>query len=176
MRSRAKAVNFGIVYGQQAFGLGQTLHIPLAQAKEMIDKYFEAYPGVRAYLDETVECARRDKYVETIFGRKRHIPQIDAKNAMHRSFAERTAMNHPMQGSAADIIKISMIEVQKRLVKDGFKAKMVLQVHDELDFECPLDEIESLKSMVKDVMSNAVKLRVPLIVDVSFAENWAEAH
>ncbi len=176
MRSRAKAVNFGIVYGQQAFGLGQTLHIPLAQAKEIIDKYFEAYPGVRAYLDETVECARRDKYVETIFGRKRHIPQIDAKNAMHRSFAERTAMNHPMQGSAADIIKISMIEVQKRLVKDGFKAKMVLQVHDELDFECPLDEIESLKSMVKDVMSNAVKLRVPLIVDVSFAENWAEAH
>ena len=176
MRARAKAVNFGIVYGQQAFGLGQTLHIPLVQAKEMIDRYFEAYPGVRAYLDELVECAKRDKYVETLFGRKRHIPEIDARNAVHRNFAERTAMNHPMQGSAADIIKIAMVEVQNRLQTGGYKTKMVLQVHDELDFECPLDEVDRVKEMVTDVMSNAAQLRVPLIVDVSFAENWAEAH
>lgn len=176
MRSRAKAVNFGIVYGQQAFGLGQSLHIPLAQAKEMIERYYQAYPGVRAYLDSLVEFAHENKYVETMFGRKRHIPEIDSRNVSLRNFAERTAMNHPMQGSAADIIKLAMVEVQKRLKQENFEAKMVLQVHDELDFECPVVELERLTAMVGDVMEHVADLKVPLLVDISHAANWAEAH
>ncbi len=176
MRSRAKAVNFGIVYGQQAFGLAQSLEIPMAEAKQMIDRYFEAYPGVRAYLDRTIEEAREKGYAETMFGRRRHIPELTARNAVQRGFGERTAMNHPMQGSAADIIKLAMSEVSRRLVVDGFKAKLLIQVHDELDFSVPADEIESLSAMVKDVMENAAELSVPLIADVSYASTWAEAH
>ncbi len=176
MRSRAKAVNFGIVYGQQAFGLGQSLGIPLAEAQEFIDRYYEAYPRVRTYLDETVVKAKKDGYAETMFGRKRHIPELAAKNKMQRSFGERTAMNHPMQGSAADIIKLAMAEVQRRLTADGFAAKLMVQVHDELDFSCPALEAEALSAMVKDVMENIADLRVPLIADVSCAATWAEAH
>ena len=176
MRSRAKAVNFGIVYGQQAFGLSQSLEIPMAEAKEMIDRYFEAYPGVRAYLDRTVDEAREKGYAETMFGRRRHIPELAARNAVQRGFGERTAMNHPMQGSAADIIKLAMSEVARRLATEGYKAKLLIQVHDELDFSVPADEIERLSAMVKDVMENAAELKVPLIADVSYGPTWAEAH
>ena len=169
-------MNFGIVYGQQAFGLGQSLGIPLAEAQEFIDRYYEAYPRVRTYLDETVAKAKETGYAETMFGRKRHIPELAAKNKMQRSFGERTAMNHPMQGSAADVIKLAMAEVQQRLTAEGFAAKLMVQVHDELDFSCPADEVDKLTAMVKDVMENIVSLRVPLIADVSHAATWAEAH
>ncbi|MBQ9042918.1 MAG: DNA polymerase I [Eggerthellaceae bacterium] len=176
MRSRAKAVNFGIVYGQQAFGLSQSLEIPMAEAKEMIDRYFEAYPGVRAYLDRTVDEAREKGYAETMFGRRRHIPELTARNAVQRGFGERTAMNHPMQGTAADIIKLAMNEVSRRLVSDGFEARLLIQVHDELDFSVPAGEIERLSAMVKEVMEGAAELSVPLIADVSYGPTWAEAH
>ena len=176
LRSRAKAVNFGIVYGQQAFGLSQSLGIPFGEAKEMIERYFEAYPGVRAYLDRTIAEAKEKGYAETMFGRKRHIPELKAANATQRGFGERTAMNHPMQGSAADIIKLAMTEVQRRIMERGFEAKLLLQVHDELDFSVPEREIEELSAIVKDVMEHIVDLRVPLDVDVSCADNWAEAH
>ena len=176
MRSRAKAVNFGIVYGQQAFGLSQSLEIPMAEAREMIDRYFEAYPGVRAYLDGTVEKAKELGYAETMFGRRRHIPELKARNAVQRGFGERTAMNHPMQGSAADIIKMAMNEVARRLVSEGFEARLLLQVHDELDFSVPQHEIEPLGAMVKDAMENVAELKVPLIADVSHGPTWAEAH
>ena len=176
MRARAKAVNFGIVYGQQAFGLAQSLEIPMAEARDMIDRYFEAYPGVRAYLDETVERAKELGYAETMFGRRRHIPELAARNAMQRGFGERTAMNHPMQGSAADIIKVAMHTVQMGLVEEGFEARLLLQVHDELDFSVPEVEIERLSTMVKGAMENVVELKVPLIADVSWGDSWAEAH
>lgn len=176
LRSRAKAVNFGIVYGQQAFGLSQSLGIPFSEAKEMIERYFEAYPGVRTYLDETIATAKEKGFAETMFGRKRHIPELRVSNANQRGFGERTAMNHPMQGSAADIIKLAMTEVQRRLMAENFQAKLLLQVHDELDFSVPEGEIEALSVMVKDVMEHVVELRVPLDVDVSCGTTWAEAH
>lgn len=176
MRSRAKAVNFGIVYGQQAFGLAQTLEIPVAEAREMIERYFAAYPGVRTYLDETVASAREAGFAETMFGRKRHIPELKSGNAVQRGFGERTAMNHPMQGSAADIIKLAMIEVSRRLSAEGLSAKLLVQVHDELDFSVPRDEIEKLTALVTDAMQGVAELRVPLIADVSYGATWAEAH
>lgn len=176
LRSRAKAVNFGIVYGQQAFGLAQSLGIGYKEAQDMIDRYFSAYPGVRAYLDETVARAKRDGYAITMFGRKRHIPEMHSSNATQRAFGERTAMNHPMQGSAADIIKLAMNEVRARLANDGFSAKLMLQVHDELDLSVPQAEAAALSAMIEDVMSSVVELKVPLLVDVSTGANWAEAH
>ena len=176
LRSRAKAVNFGIVYGQQAFGLSQSLQIPFNEAKDMIDRYFEAYPGVRTYLDETINDAKNNGYAITMFGRKRHIPELKAGNGQQKAFGERTAMNHPMQGSAADIIKLAMIEVQKRLNDDGYQAKMILQVHDELDFSAPEQEVELLSQMVKEVMEGVVELKVPLEVDVSSGITWSQAH
>lgn len=175
-RSRAKAVNFGIVYGQQAFGLAQSLEIPMAEAKQMIDRYFDAYPGVRAYLDRTVEEAKQKGYAETMFGRRRYIPELKARNAVQRGFGERTAMNHPMQGTAADIIKLAMNEVARRLESEEFESKMLIQVHDELDFSVPEHELERLESMVKSVMENVVELSVPLTADVSQGATWAEAH
>ena len=175
LRSRAKAVNFGIVYGQQAFGLSQTLDIPVAEAREMIDRYFEAYPGVRTYLDETVAEAKERGFAETMLGRKRHIPELKSSNGQQRAFGERTAMNHPMQGTAADIIKIAMARVSRRLEEEGFAAHMILQVHDELDFECPVDEVERLTAMVQDAMEHVVDLRVPLIAEASTGITWADA-
>ncbi len=176
MRSRAKAVNFGIVYGQQAFGLAQTLDIPVYEAREMIDRYFEAYPGVRSYLDETIERARSCGYAETMFGRKRHIPELAAKNAVQRGFGERTAMNHPMQGSAADIIKLAMVKVQHLLEESETSARLLVQVHDELDFSVPAAEAASLAGVVKEAMERVVSLKVPLIAEVSSGRTWAEAH
>lgn len=175
LRSRAKAVNFGIVYGQQAYGLSQSLHISMAEARDMIDRYYEAYPGVRTFLDNVVARAKQTGYAETMYGRRRHIPELKAKNPQLRGFGERTAMNHPMQGTAADIIKIAMVRVSRRLEEEGFAAHMILQVHDELDFECPIDEVERLTAMVQDAMEHVVDLRVPLIAEASTGITWADA-
>ena len=175
LRSRAKAVNFGIVYGQQAFGLASSLKIPRGEAQAMIDRYFEAYPGVDAFLKEQVAFAKANKYVVTMYGRKRHTKDIDNRNFQLRSFAERTAMNHPMQGTAADIIKIAMVRVADRLRAEGLHAKLVLQIHDELDFEVPEDEVEALSALVRETMEGVATLRVPLLADVSVGINWAEA-
>ncbi|MDR2107848.1 MAG: DNA polymerase I [Coriobacteriales bacterium] len=176
MRSRAKAVNFGIVYGQQAYGLSQSLGISYQEAQEMIDRYFAAYPDVRAYLDSCVEQAHQQGWVETIFGRKRHIQELTSSNQALRGFGQRTAMNHPLQGSAADIIKLAMIEVARRISEAGLVSQMVLQVHDELDFNCAADELEELSALVKTAMEKIVPLKVPLLVEVSSGANWAEAH
>lgn len=175
LRSRAKAVNFGIVYGQQAYGLSQSLHISMAEARDMIDRYYEAYPGVRTFLDNVVARAKQTGYAETMYGRRRHIPELKAKSPQLRGFGERTAMNHPMQGTAADIIKIAMARVSRRLEEEGFAAHMILQVHDELDFECPVNEVERLTTMVRDAMEHVVDLRVPLIAEASTGITWADA-
>lgn len=174
-RSRAKAVNFGIVYGQTAWGLSQTLKISTGEAQDMIDRYYRTYPRVRDYLDEQVAFAREHGWVATMFGRKRHVPDIYSRVPNVKQFAERTAMNHPMQGSAADIIKLAMARVQARLVADGFAARMIVQVHDELDFDCPRSEVESLGAMVRDVMQGVVQLRVPLLVSCTTGDTWAQA-
>lgn len=176
MRSRAKAVNFGIVYGQQAYGLSQTLDIPMAEAAEMIQVYFDTFPGVRAYLDRVVKEAMRTGFAVTSFGRKRHIPELKSTNKHARAQGERTAMNLPMQGSAADIIKLAMQAVQKRLDTEGYQAKMILQVHDELDLSVPKEEVEDVAAMVKEAMENVVTLKVPLLADVDWGNNWACAH
>lgn len=176
MRSRAKAVNFGIVYGQQAYGLSQSLRIPFYEAKEMIDRYFEVHPGVRAYLDDVVAQAHKDGYATTLFGRRRYIPELKAKNAAQRGFGERTAMNHPMQGTAADIIKFAMRQVQDELVARDLGARLMLQVHDELDLSVPESEVEEVSDLLTSVMESVVELSVPLLVDVSAGANWAEAH
>ena len=174
-RSRAKAVNFGIVYGQTSWGLSQSLKISPAEAQEMIDRYYATYPGVRTYLDSQVELARRQGFVQTMFGRKRHVPNISAHVPAVRQFAERTAMNHPMQGSAADIIKLAMVRVQRKLLEEGFAAKMIVQVHDELDFDCPRSEVEALSAMVVEQMQGVVDLKVPLLVSCATGGTWAEA-
>ncbi|MDR4015458.1 MAG: DNA polymerase I [Eggerthellaceae bacterium] len=176
MRSRAKAVNFGIVYGQQAYGLSQSLHIPFYEAKEMIDRYFEVHPGVRSYLDGVVEQAHKDGYATTLFGRRRYIPELNAKNAAQRGFGERTAMNHPMQGTAADIIKLAMRQVQDELVARDLGARLLLQVHDELDLSVPKVEVAEVSELLTSVMESVGDLSVPLLVDVSAGANWAEAH
>ena len=176
MRSRAKAVNFGIVYGQQAYGLSQSLHIPFYEAKEMIDRYFEVHPGVRTYLDDVVAQAHKDGYAVTLFGRRRYIPELKAKNAAQRGFGERTAMNHPMQGTAADIIKLAMRQVQDELVARDLGTRLMLQVHDELDLSVPESEVEEVSDLLTSVMESVVELSVPLLVDVSAGVNWAEAH
>ena len=176
MRSRAKAVNFGIVYGQQAYGLSQSLHIPFYEAKEMIDRYFEVHPGVRTYLDDVVAQAHKDGYAVTLFGRRRYIPELKVKNAAQRGFGERTAMNHPMQGTAADIIKLAMRQVQDELVARDLGTRLMLQVHDELDLSVPESEVEEVSDLLTSVMESVAELSVPLLVDVSAGANWAEAH
>ena len=175
LRSRAKAVNFGIVYGQQAFGLASSLKIPRAEAQQMIDRYFEAYPGVRAYLDESVRLAHERGYAITAYGRKRHIREFAQKNKQLIAFGERTAMNHPMQGTAADIIKIAMVRVERRLREEGLRSKLVLQIHDELDLEVPVSEVDAASALVRETMEGVAELKVPLIAEVSFGKNWAEA-
>ena len=175
LRSRAKAVNFGIVYGQQAYGLSTSLGIPRREAQEMIDRYFAAYPGVRRYLDRTVAEAKQNVWVETMYGRKRHVPDVLSRNANLRSFGERTAMNHPMQGTAADIIKLAMVAVDERMRAEGLKSRLILQIHDELDFEVPNAELEEMSRLVKETMEGVVSLRVPLVAEVSYGANWAAA-
>ncbi len=174
-RRRAKAVNFGIVYGISSHGLAESLGVPRAEAQTMIDRYFAAYPGVREFLDRTVAEAYRDGWATTLFSRRRRIPELKAASHQVRSFGERTAMNHPMQGTAADIMKLAMIEVDKRLGGAGFEARMVMQVHDELVFESPAPETERLSEMARGVMSGVTELSVPLVVDVAFGPNWASS-
>lgn len=176
LRRKAKAVNFGLAYGQGAFGLAQNLNISRTEAKEIIDNYFEKYPGIRTYMDQSVAEAKAKGYSETILGRKRYLPDINSGNQAVRAGAERNAINTPIQGSAADIIKLAMIHIQEELKKTKSKSKMILQVHDELVFDVHRDELEEVKSMVKDKMSHAVELEVPLLVEAGIGENWLEAH
>lgn len=174
LRRAAKAVNFGIIYGISAFGLSNDLNITAKRAKEYIDKYFEAYSEVKTYMAKNVETAARDGYVKTLFGRRRVINEIRSSNHNVRSFGERAAMNMPMQGTSADIIKVAMINVFKKLKEGGFKAKLVLQVHDELVIDCPKQEVEQVAQILKTEMENAVALNVPLTVEVGFGNNWYE--
>lgn len=175
MRRQAKAVNFGIVYGISDYGLSQSLNITRKEAKTFIDRYLESFPGVKEYMDEIVRDAKDKGYVKTLLHRRRYLPEITSSNFNIRSFAERTAMNTPIQGSAADIIKKAMIEMAKRLEKEGLKARLLLQVHDELVFEVPEDEIEVMKKIVPEVMEQAVELEVPLKVDYSYGSTWFDA-
>jgi len=175
-RSQAKAVNFGIIYGQSAFGLSQNLSIPRKEAKEIIDSYFEEYPTIKKYMENVISQARENGYVETILKRRRYLPDINSSNAIVRGYAERNAINAPIQGSAADIIKIAMITVQKRMKQEGLRSKMILQVHDELVFDVLIEETKALESLVKHSMENAIDLTVPLIVEYKIANNWLEAH
>lgn len=176
MRSKAKMVNFGIIYGISAFGLSQRLGVSRTEAKEIIDNYFEKYGRIKAYMEESIEFARQNGYVETIMKRRRYLPKINEGNGMERGFAERNAINAPIQGSAADIIKVAMINIQKRLVNEQLKSKLILQVHDELLLEVPLSEEVYIKELVKFEMENAVKMEVPMLVEVGFASNWLDAH
>ena len=175
MRRQAKAVNFGIVYGISDYGLSQNLNIPRKQAKEFIDRYLEEFKGVKEYMENIVAEARQKDYVETLFYRRRYLPEIHASNFNIRSFAERTAMNSPIQGTAADILKVAMIELDREMQERNFQAKLLLQVHDELIFEVSEEEVESLQSLVEEVMENAVSLSVPLKADSNIGNNWYEA-
>ncbi len=175
MRRKAKAVNFGIVYGISAHGLGDSLGIGYAEAQATIDRYFAAYPRVRRYLDETIAEAHKTGYAETMFGRRRPIPELRSGNHNLRSFGERTAMNHPMQGTAADLMKLAMIEVDRRLHAEGFESRMVLQVHDELVFEVPAGELEELSALARAAMAEVADLAVPLEVGIGAGVNWAQA-
>lgn len=176
MRSKAKAVNFGIIYGVSAFGLAQNLDIPRKEAKEIIETYFEQYPKLKSYMDNNVELAKEKGYVETIMNRRRNLKDINSGNAIVRGHAERNAVNAPIQGSAADIIKIAMINIHKEFEQQQFQSKMLLQVHDELVFDVYKPELDQIKAIVKDKMENAVKLSVPLDVEMNDAENWLLAH
>ncbi|WP_333583061.1 DNA polymerase I [Lactobacillus acetotolerans] len=175
MRRRAKTVNFGIVYGISDYGLSKRLNISRKQAKEFIAEYFTQYPQVKDYMDKAVQVARDKGYAETIMHRRRYLPDIHSKNHNVRAFAERTAINSPIQGSAADIIKIAMINMQKKLDELHLKTKMVIQVHDELIFDVPKDELETVKKIVPEVMQSAVKLDVPLVADTGWGHNWYDA-
>jgi DNA polymerase-1 len=180
VRRRAKAINFGIIYGISAFGLAAQLGIPRGEAADYIKTYFERFPGIRDYMEETKSFCRKHGYVVTLFGRKAHYPEIDTKNPQMRAFMERAAINAPLQGSAADIIRRAMIRMPAALEKAKLKARMLMQVHDELVFEAPEDEVEKTIDLAKKIMEEApepaVKLSVPLIVDAKAAANWEEAH
>ncbi|MEA4829696.1 MAG: DNA polymerase I, partial [Enterococcus thailandicus] len=175
MRRQAKAVNFGIVYGISDYGLSQNLGISRKAAQQYIDTYFDKYPGVKSYMERIVREAKDQGFVETLYHRRRYLPEINSRNFNLRSFAERTAINTPIQGSAADILKIAMIDLAKRLKEEKLEATMLLQVHDELVFEVPEHELEALDQLVKEVMENAVSLHVPLITDSSWGKTWYEA-
>ncbi len=173
-RRQAKVVNFGIVYGLSPFGLSQNLGITTGEAKKFIDAYFEKYQGVRRFIDATLDEARREQKVRTLFGRVRPIPDINSKNANLRGFAERTAVNTPLQGTAADLIKMAMIRIDQDLHKRGLKSRMTLQVHDELVFEVPEDEVEQMKSVVREQMEQVHPLTVPLLVEIGVGPNWRD--
>jgi DNA polymerase-1 len=175
-RGNAKTVNFGIIYGVSAFGLSQQTDLNRTEAKELIDTYYATYPKLRNYIHEQVDFARDNGYVTTVLGRRRYLKDINSQNAVVRGAAERNAVNAPIQGSAADIIKLAMIAIQSKLESENWKAKMLLQVHDELVFDVPKEEVEALQKMVKNEMENAFSLDVPLVVDMGIGTNWLEAH
>ncbi len=175
-RGMAKTANFGIMYGISSFGLAQRLHLSRSAAKELIDGYFEAFPAIRGFIDDSISFARENGFVETLFGRRRYLPDISARNATVRALAERNAVNAPIQGTSADIIKLAMIRVAEKLKEQGLKSRMVLQIHDELLFEAPAAEVPQLQELVKEVMENVITLTVPLTVECSSGNNWLEAH
>jgi DNA polymerase-1 len=175
-RRSAKAINFGLIYGMSAFGLSRQLNIPRQDAQDYIDLYFERYPGVRSYMDDTRAQAAEQGYVETLFGRRLYLPDIKAGNFQLRQAAERTAINAPMQGSAADIIKLAMRSVQAWLEESSLATRMIMQVHDELVFEVPEAEIEPAVTHIQSLMSSAAQLLIPLEVEVGQGVNWEEAH
>jgi DNA polymerase-1 len=175
-RRRAKAVNFGLIYGMSAFGLARQLGIGRGEAQKYVDTYFARYPGVKSFMDETRERARDRGYVETVFGRRLYLPEIKSRNAQRRQYAERTAINAPMQGTAADIIKRAMVRIHHWLGKEQHDARMIMQVHDELVFEVAEDDVEAVRTRVVEHMSASTKLFVPLVVDAGIGRNWDEAH
>jgi DNA polymerase-1 len=174
-RREAKAVNFGIVYGISGFGLAQQLGIPRADAEKYIKNYFARYAGVRAFIDRTIAEVRLSGVTRTLFDRERPIPDINSRNANARGFAERTAVNSPLQGAAADLIKLAMVRIDAQLTAGGYRSAMLLQVHDELVFECPPEEIAGLSELVKREMEGACELKVPLLVDIGVGDNWRDA-
>jgi DNA polymerase-1 len=176
IRRVAKTVNFGVIYGISPFGLSETLSISRDDAKKYIEQYFQRHPGVKAYIDRSIDEARDKGYVSTLFGRKRAIPEIMSKNAAVRQQGERLAINSPIQGTAADIIKIAMINISRTLLEKGLETKMILQVHDELLFELPPRELETVTDIVRKEMEGVIMLAVPLKVDIHYGNNWAEAH
>ena len=175
-RSHAKTVNFGIMYGVSAFGLSNQTNLSRKESKELIDAYYETYPKLKAYMSNQVDFARENGYVQTVLGRRRYLKDINSANAIVRGAAERNAVNAPIQGSAADIIKIAMINIHKKLKDESLQTKMLLQVHDELVFDVPKSELEQVKTIIKHEMENAHKLNVPLDVEVGIGDNWLEAH
>jgi DNA polymerase-1 len=175
-RSRAKTANFGIIYGISAFGLSQRLSISRSESKQLIDQYFENYKGVREYIDRVIAECRENGYVETVFHRKRYLPDINARNYNLRAFAERNAVNAPIQGSAADIIKLAMVSVWRKMREEGLKSRMVLQVHDELVFDVVPEELERVMEIAREQMESVCKLSVPLIAECGSGKNWLEAH
>jgi len=175
-RGRAKRANFGIIYGITAFGLAEQLEISRGEAKQLIDGYFESFPQVQAYMRQAIDNARATGYTQTLFGRRRYLPDIASHNATVRAFAERNAINAPIQGTAADIIKIAMVRIYKRMKQEGLHSKMILQVHDELNFSVPPSEHEAMERLVREEMEGACSLRVPLTVDIGWGSNWLEAH
>jgi DNA polymerase-1 len=175
-RRAAKAVNFGLIYGMSAFGLGRQLGIDRGSAQEYVDLYFARYPGVRVFMDETKEVARERGYVETVFGRRLYLPEIAARNAQRRQYAERTAINAPMQGTAADIIKRAMIDVDRWIEGSQAPATLIMQVHDELVLEVDEGAADAVTAQVCELMENAAQLTIPLVVDAGRGLNWDEAH
>jgi DNA polymerase I len=175
MRARAKTINFATIYGQGPFALSRQLGISLEDARGFIARYFERFSGVRAFLDRQVELARQQGYVETIFKRRRYIPEIKERNFSLRAYGERNAQNSPLQGSAADLIKLAMVRIHQALRDQGLSGRMLLQVHDELIFEAPPAEVEAITDLVRSHMENVVELRVPLVVDIGVGPNWLEA-
>jgi len=176
MRRKAKTANFGIIYGISTFGLAERLNIPRSEARELIEGYFRTYPQLQAYMDASIEKAREQGYVETIFKRRRYLPDINSHNAVVRGYAERNAINAPVQGSAADIIKVAMIRIYERFKQANLRSKMLLQVHDELNFNVLREELDVVQRIVVEEMEGAVQLQVPLIVDCGAGANWLEAH
>ena len=175
-RSNAKTVNFGIIYGVSSFGLSQQTNLNRSESKELIDNYYASYPELKQYFAEQVNFARENGYVATVLGRRRYLKDINSQNAVVRGAAERNAINAPIQGSAADIIKLAMIQIHKKIKNENWKSKMLLQVHDELVFDVLKKEKNSFEKMVKTEMENAFDIGLPLLVDVGFGENWLEAH
>ncbi len=176
MRRAAKAINFGLIYGMSAFGLARQLRIDRKSADEYVERYFARYPGVRAYMDRTRETARRQGYVETLFGRRLHLPEINASNVARRQGAERAAINAPMQGTAADLIKLAMIRIDRWIAESAPALRMIMQVHDELVFDVPEPMLAMVREAIPRMMSEVADLAVPLIVDVGVGGNWDEAH
>ncbi|MCF8333278.1 MAG: DNA polymerase I, partial [Bacteroidales bacterium] len=172
----AKTANFGIIYGISAFGLSERLEIPRKEAAEIINTYFEQYPSVKKYMDSNIEFAREHGYVETIKKRRRYLKDIYSNNSVVRGVAERNAINAPIQGSSADMIKIAMINIFEELKRQNLKTRMILQVHDELVFDVPKDELDKIKIIAEDKMKNAIKLQVPIVVEMDTGTNWLEAH